>query len=605
MKNFLTSLFLIIICIIFSIFTVINGKSKTVLSVITPTKILIDLDNSKTPDNNEAVCIQDVEAFSLEPSEEFFDKYSKKFNLTLNDMISLGYLAQEFAQKNITNKKVSINLTQNINKDCKFAKVYIDGVDYGEILANSGFGIVNGEIPAENKFKTNLENARKLNLVILNHHSGKFHTLDCPYGKAAHDMIIIPKKQLPENAKPCKFCHNQQPQNKKKYKLKKDINIYNIPQIPQPPLNVIDGNIRVYFTDYTKNLVPNNLCKTTVCQEFVKLVDNTKTSIDIAIYGYDDIPAITQALKQAVDRGVKIRFVYDENYYTNYTYYKSNNLISDLSSEFRSDKTASKTQSNMLMHNKFVIFDESIVYTGSMNFSRPGISAYDVNDVVIINSKEISTLYLAEFEQMLNGKFHTAKEKLNLNNRFIIGNSEIEVYFSPKDKPTKRIIDLINNAKSYIYLPTFLITHEEITKALINAQKRGIDVRVIIDANSTSTRNTKHKILRRNGIMLKTENYAGKLHAKTIIIDDNYLITGSMNFSNSGENKNDENLLIIKNQNIAKAHKNFFLYLWTMIPNKYLKQNAKPEGKDSIGSCSDGIDNNFNGLIDKAEEFCK
>ena len=257
------------------------------------------------------------------------------------------------------------------------------------------------------------------------------------------------------------------------------------------------------------------------------------------------------------------------------------------------------------MHNKFAIFDNSIVYTGSMNFSRPGISANDVNDVVIINSKDVAILYLAEFEQMLKGKFHTSKNKLNLNNKFVIGNSELEVYFSPKDKPSKRIIELINNAKSYIYMPTFLITHEEISKALINAQKRGIDVRVIIDANSTSTRNTKHKILRRNGILLKTENYAGKLHEKTIIIDDLYLITGSMNFSNSGENKNDENLLIIKNTNIAKAHKNFFLYLWTMIPNKYLKQNAKPESKDSIGSCSDGIDNNFNGLIDRADEFCK
>jgi phosphatidylserine/phosphatidylglycerophosphate/cardiolipin synthase-like enzyme len=112
-------------------------------------------------------------------------------------------------------------------------------------------------------------------------------------------------------------------------------------------------------------------------------------------------------------------------------------------------------------------------------------------------------------------------------------------------------------------------------------------------------------MLRNEGILLKTENFAGKLHAKTIIIDDEYLISGSMNFSNSGENKNDENLLIIKNSKIAKLHKGFFLYLWTIIPNKYLKYNAKPESKDSIGSCSDGVDNNFNGKIDKEEELCK
>ena len=110
--------------------------------------------------------------------------------------------------------------------------------------------------------------------------------------------------------------------------------------------------------------------------------------------------------------------------------------------------------------------------------------------------------------------------------------------------------------------------------------------------------------MRKAGILLKTENYAGKMHAKSMIIDNTYLITGSMNFSNSGVNKNDENTVIIKNKNITKAHKDFFLYLWTKIPNKYLKQNAKPESPDSLGSCTDGVDNNFNNKIDSQEEFC-
>ena len=104
--------------------------------------------------------------------------------------------------------------------------------------------------------------------------------------------------------------------------------------------------------------------------------------------------------------------------------------------------------------------------------------------------------------------------------------------------------------------------------------------------------------------MLKTENYAGKMHSKSMIIDDLYFITGSMNFSNSGENKNDENTIIIKDKDIAQLQKNIFLYLWTKIPNKYLNKNAKPESLDSIGSCQDGIDNNFNNKTDKEESYC-
>lgn len=259
----------------------------------------------------------------------------------------------------------------------------------------------------------------------------------------------------------------------------------------------------------------------------------------------------------------------------------------------------------MLMHNKFIIFDNNIIYTGSMNFSKSGLSGYDANNTIVITSKEIAQLYTKEFEQMINGKFHNSKIKLNLPNIFQLKDSTIEVYFSPQDKPSDRIVQLIKNSKHYVYIPTFLITHTKISNALIEAHNRGIDVKVIMDANSVYTRNTKHHLLRSNGIPIKIENYAGKMHSKTMIIDNEYLILGSMNFSNSGENKNDENLLIIKDKVLATHYKNFFNYLWAIIPNRYLKFNPKPESKDSIGSCSDGIDNNFNGKIDLQEEFCK
>ena len=78
-----------------------------------------------------------------------------------------------------------------------------------------------------------------------------------------------------------------------------------------------------------------------------------------------------------------------------------------------------------------------------------------------------------------------------------------------------------------------------------------------------------------------------------------------MNFSNSGENKNDENFLIIKDKDITSAYKDFFLYQWEKIDNKWLNHKARAEGKDSIGSCSDGIDNNYDGLIDKKDLACR
>ena len=257
------------------------------------------------------------------------------------------------------------------------------------------------------------------------------------------------------------------------------------------------------------------------------------------------------------------------------------------------------------MHNKFYIFDNKTVITGSANLSHTDMSGYNTNSVIVINSEDIAKIYTAEFEQMYGGKFHLDKSKTE-RKLINLGNTILDIYFSPQDKSLKNgVIPLINKAQKYIYIPTFLLTDKKVTESLINAKKRGVEIKIIVDALNASAIHSKHKELRENGVLVKTENYAGKMHSKSMIIDDTYTVIGSMNFSNSGENKNDENLVIIKDTDIAKFYKNFFLYQWGRIDDKWLKLNARAEGKDSIGSCSDGIDNNYDGLTDMKDPACK
>ena len=602
MKNIITIILLLILMTAFIFFIHLSKISHEVTEIISPVKIAIDINNNKITDSNEIFCISDIESFSLNPTDDFKNKYTKLFKITEEDTINLGYLGNDFAQKTLLNKKVTIKRTSKVTSECAYAKIKINGIDYSSLLYKSGFGIKNNKIGNNSKFKQNIALGKKLDLVILNHHSNKYHTLKCKFAKLAHDKIIIPSKQMPKGMKPCKYCHeiNKKLKNHdKKHKINNEIPIAYL----HFPLVLSSGRITLYKTDFPKHLVPNSYCSTEICKEFVTLINNAVTSIDIAIYGYEDIPAITEALKRAKSRGVKIRFVYDEAPNPEKTYYKGNDIIKAISDFSQSDKVCS--DAGKLMHNKFIIFDKKVVFTGSMNFSKTGLSDYDGNDIVTIISPEIANLYTLEFEQMLNGKFHTAKIRHNTPNKFKLDNSEIEVYFSPLYKSASRVTELINNASKYIYIPSYLITHKNIALALITAKKHGIDIKIILDANSSSTRNTKHKLLRDSGIPLKFENYAGKLHSKTIIIDDEYIVMGSMNFSNSGENKNDENMLVIKNSELAQNYKEFFLYLWKLIPDKYLKYTPKAESKYSIGACSDGVDNDFNGKIDAEEQACK
>ena len=103
---------------------------------------------------------------------------------------------------------------------------------------------------------------------------------------------------------------------------------------------------------------------------------------------------------------------------------------------------------------------------------------------------------------------------------------------------------------------------------------------------------------------MKTENYAGKMHMKAAIIDDKISFIGSMNFTKTANIQNDENVLIIYDTDITKYLKETFLYIWNKIPEKYLIYDPKAESTESLGSCYDGIDNDFDNKIDMEDEGC-
>ena len=588
--NKIYSIVLIIgIFIAFTGFEVYRKSEKKVIGIINPAQIEVDLNGNNILDDGEIICVPNLKVFTSDLSQSQTE-LEKALKLTHSEAIKLGYLTDIFAENNLSGKSVKLQYIGKTTPSCKYAEIVVDNELYSKKLKNSGLGF-DDKGNFTQSYQSQLSKARKLNLIILNHKSNKYHTLDCKYGLSAHDAIVIPARQKPDGAKPCKFCHIQKSKYQKFNKTKFNKNV-----IPNYPLTISNGSVRMYLTDMTTTLKPNNSCNTDVCHEVLNQINKSKSSIDIVLYGWDDNPVIYNALIRAKSRGVKIRIVYDSS---TKAYYPNLQEFVKIASEKSTDSP------KILMHDKFMIFDNSSIITGSMNFAKTGFSGFNSNCVFFINSKEIANIYEKEFNQMLNGKFHNSKSQIS-HNTVVLGKTKITPLFSPKDKIiTNNIIPLIKNSKKYIYVPAFTITHDEFAKELINAKKRGVDVKIIIDATNVYSKKSKVKELRGAGVPLKVENYAGKLHSKSIIIDDKYIVAGSMNFTNSGENKNDENVLIVEDMTLSKFYKGFFEYLWKKIPERYLQHSVRAEGKYSIGSCSDGIDNNFDGKIDKDDVGCK
>ena len=569
-------------------FEIYQKSEKKVIGIINPTQIEVDLNGNNILDDGEIICIPNLKAFTSDLSQSQ-PELENLLGITHSDAIKLGYLTDIFVENTLSEKSVKLKYTGETSPNCKYAEIIVENELYSKKLKNSGLGFNEKEAPIQ-AYKAQLTKAQKLKLIILNHKSNKYHTLDCKYGLIAHDAVVIPEKQKPEDAKPCKFCHVKQPKHHK-YNLK-TVNS----SVSTYPLTRSSGSIRMYLTDLTSTLKPNNSCDTQVCHEVLNQINKSNSSIDIALYGWDDNPVIYNALVRAKARGVKIRIVYDTS---------SNSYYPKLSNFVKIANEKSTDSPKILMHNKFMIFDNSSIITGSMNFAKTGFSGFNSNCIFFINSKEIANIYEKEFNQMLQGKFHNSKSQIS-HTTVVLGDTKVTPLFSPKDKIiTNNVLPLIQNAKKYVYIPTFIITHDELANELINAKKRGVDVKLIIDATNVYSRKSKIKELRSAGVPVKVENYAGKMHSKSIIIDDEYIVAGSMNFTNSGENKNDENVLIIENKTLARYYKGFFEYLWKKIPEKYLQHGVRPEGKYSIGSCSDGVDNNYDGNVDNDDIGCK
>ena len=117
---------------------------------------------------------------------------------------------------------------------------------------------------------------------------------------------------------------------------------------------------------------------------------------------------------------------------------------------------------------------------------------------------------------------------------------------------TQAVRPLIQQAKSRIDVAVFFLTHTGLTGDLIAARRRGVDVRVILDATGARNGYTKHELLRAAGIAVKVENWGGKMHMKAAAIDGQYVITGSMNFSDSAADDNDENMVAISDPEVAQ-----------------------------------------------------
>jgi Phosphatidylserine/phosphatidylglycerophosphate/cardiolipin synthases and related enzymes len=304
--------------------------------------------------------------------------------------------------------------------------------------------------------------------------------------------------------------------------------------------------VRVFFTTPTLRYpdAPNRRAASPVLHGLIDDIAHARTSVDVAAFDLD-LSQLVDALIDARRRGVAVRAVIDSENLIDPAVAMLTGRMQDRQVPITFDRRAP------FMHNKFVVIDDAIVWTGSWNLTE-NCTFRNNNNAIRIKSRQIAAAYRREFEQMHAGVFGTAKHSDVLRSATRIDDGMIEIYFSPQDKALPFILEQIEQTRSTLIFMAFSFTSAPIADALIDAAARGVHVEGVIEKRNAGGTGSVFALLRERGIDVREDGNCYIMHHKVMIIDNRIVITGSYNFTDNAENTNDENLAIIRSAAIAR-----------------------------------------------------
>ncbi len=132
--------------------------------------------------------------------------------------------------------------------------------------------------------------------------------------------------------------------------------------------------------------------------------------------------------------------------------------------------------------------------------------------------------------------------------------TQVDSYFCPDDNCHEAIIHELENAEEEILFATYSFTHPAIAAAVIKKQKEGVHVQGVIDQSYYS----KLDHFQFQNIDVIQDTKQGLMHHKFWVIDNKIVITGSMNPTKNGAERNRDNIVIVKDNAIASRYRENF-----------------------------------------------
>jgi phosphatidylserine/phosphatidylglycerophosphate/cardiolipin synthase-like enzyme len=206
---------------------------------------------------------------------------------------------------------------------------------------------------------------------------------------------------------------------------------------------------------------------------------------------------------------------------------------------------------------------------------------------------------------------------IDLEAGFGVKGSWFELYFTDPTSPLSPqgtggvdgpLVDAIDAARLSLDIAAYSLSLNSVRFALINAHKRGVQVRVVME--STNMDRSDPQALIEAGIPVVGDNMDGLMHNKFMVIDKSEVWLGSMNFTDSGAYDDNNNLMRIHSTKLAENYSVEFKEMFEddMFGPDIVPQTPNPtvtiDGTkiDNYFSPDDGVINALVSLLNGAEE---
>jgi phosphatidylserine/phosphatidylglycerophosphate/cardiolipin synthase-like enzyme len=273
------------------------------------------------------------------------------------------------------------------------------------------------------------------------------------------------------------------------------------------------------------------MCRVNNCEEvYIQLINQANKSLYCAFFEFNLEDMNNAIKKKEIDKLILVDGDY-KYFYEDYILYEKRSSY---------------------MHNKFCIIDNKITITGSMNPSKNERDK-NQNNIVILYSEEISQIYTNYFRELIKEQQSENRYNHNMSKRYYLEfkNTNISICFSRGGNCLNEIRTEIEKANKNIFFMLFTMTDNNIANIILLKHYKNLEISGLYETSLITKYSTYHEMYYHN-LNITRYRSSGKLHHKVFIIDEETIITGSMNPSNNADHRNDENVIIIKNKEIAK-----------------------------------------------------